>query len=431
MKVWHEPENPARSHGATRIRRQHIKMASMILRSGAWWCVAALTAWSAPALAASSITYAEALAHAKERAPSVAVIRASESVAEADSRAGGIYPNPSINGGTSTQSARLSIGASIPLAILGQRSAALAAGRAEYAVAKLDSLSLLADVRATTGHAFVALWLAERTARAREDAARVSQRLEAAVKGRVELGSSPALEGLRAHAERLRADVDARSAQAAVDAAAANLALWVGAPVDTTLRASGDPDVPDRVPGLRELSPRISQTPSVQRAFAELAASEARASSERVQLRPLMTLDLGADLFDPTLPGATNYHAQIGLEVPLFNQRGPLIEREQRKATLARSQVRAEQARLNAELLATYRSFTALSEQASTLLKEVVPAAESAAQATEESYTLGRAPLVSVLDAERARIDAHLTWVGTEGARADAWIDLERALGMQ
>jgi cobalt-zinc-cadmium efflux system outer membrane protein len=182
---------------------------------------------------------------------------------------------------------------------------------------------------------------------------------------------------------------------------------------------------------LAELEPRIAATPSVQRAFAELRASEARASSERAQVRPLMSLDFGADFGDPTLPGVTNYHAQLGLEVPLFNQRGPLIEREERKAAVARSQARAEQARSSAELITAYRTFRALTEQVGTLREQIVPTAQNAAKATEDSYALGRAPLVAVLDAERARIDAELSFVESQGARANAWIDVERALGVQ
>jgi cobalt-zinc-cadmium efflux system outer membrane protein len=402
----------------------------MISRSavGAW---IAFLLCAATAHAELPISYSEALAQAKRRAPSVAVIRATEQVAEADSRVAGIYPNPSVSVGTNSDAARLALNASVPLVILGQRGAALTAGRAEYAVAKLDGLASLADLRASTAHAFVSLWLAERSARARADAARVSGRLEASVQSRVEVGSTPMLEGLRAHAERLRSDLDARSAEAAVDAAAANLAVWIGAGFTEPVRALGDPGVPDRVPNLSELSAHVAQTPSVRRALAELRASQARASSERAQVRPLMSLDFGADFYDPTAPGVPNYHAQLGVEVPLFNQRGPLIEREERKAAVARSQVRAEQARLNAELIAGFRTFSALTIQATTLADEVLPAAEKAATASEESYTLGRAPLLAVLDAERARIDAELAMVESQGARANAWIDIERALGVQ
>ncbi|HWZ91256.1 MAG TPA: TolC family protein, partial [Polyangiaceae bacterium] len=217
----------------------------------------------------------------RQRAPSVAVARATEGVAEADSRTGGLYPNPTLSAGTSTQTARLSLSASVPLLILGQRGAALDAGRAEYAVAKFDTRASLADVRAATGHAFVALWLSEHTAHARADAALISRKLESAVAGRVELGSSPEIEGLRAHAETLRAEMDARSASDLVEASAADLAAWIGAGFDDSLRVAGDPDVPAQVPKIADLWGLVKNNPSVQRAHAEVRASEAREASER------------------------------------------------------------------------------------------------------------------------------------------------------
>ena len=393
-----------------------------------WLLCAAFSTASASAWAETPLTYARALELSRRLAPVAAVARTNEAVAEADSRVPGVYPNPSVQAGTSSIYARLTVGVSLPLVVLGQRAAALRAGRAGLTVAKLDTQVTLADVRAATGRAFVSLWLAEHTAHARADAAQIAAKLEDAARGRVELGSAPELDGLRAHAARLRADMEAQAASALVDAAAAELAVWVGASFNEPLRVSGDPEVPARVPEISELWRSSEQSPSVQRALAEATASTARADSERAQVRPMMTLDLGADFDDPTQPGV-NYRAALGVEVPLFNQRGPLIEREERSALVARSQARAEQARIGSALVVAYRTFSAMTEQVEALSSGVLPAAASAARATEESYTLGRAPLVAVLDAERARIDTELTLVESQGARANAWIDLQRALG--
>ncbi|MEO8903114.1 MAG: TolC family protein [Polyangiaceae bacterium] len=393
-------------------------------------CAAAVVLCSASASAQGRVSYVQALSLAKQHAPGVAVARATEGVAEADSRAGGLYPNPILSAGTSTQTARLSVGASVPLLILGQRGAALDAGRAELSVAKLDTQVSLAEVRAGTGHAFVTLWLAERTADARAEAATISRKLESAVNGRVELGSSPEIERLRANAEALRADLDSRAAADLVDAASTQLAAWMGADLEQALRVADAPQVPTQAPTLEALRQQVTANPGVLRATAEVRASEARVANERAQVRPLLTLDLGADMYDPTLPAA-NYRAQLGVEMPIFNQRGPLVEREQRRATVARSRASAEQVRLSAALIVAYRTFGALSQQARTLADGVVPAAVAAARATEESYTLGRAPLVAVLDAERARIDAQLSLIESQAALANAWIDVELALGVQ
>ena len=393
-------------------------------------CAAAIVLCSASASAEARVSYVQALALSKQRAPGVAVARATERVAEADSRAGGLYPNPTVSAGTSTQTARLSVGASVPLLILGQRGAALDAGRAELSVAKLDTQVSLAEVRAATGHAFIALWLAEQTATARAEAAGISHKLETAVAGRVELGAAPEIERLRANADTLRADLDSRTAADFVDATSTQLAAWIGVDFDQSLRVADDPPVPNQLPTLEALRQQVGENPGVLRATAEARASEARVASERAQVRPLMTLDVGADLYDPTLP-ATNYRAQLAFEMPLFNQRGPLIEREQRRVAVARSQASAEHVRLSSALIVAYRSFAALTQQARTLAEGVVPAAVTAARATEESYTLGRAPLVAVLDAERARIDAQLSLLESQAARANAWVDVELALGVQ
>ena len=60
----------------------------------------------------------------------------------------------------------------------------------------------------------------------------------------------------------------------------------------------------------------------------------------------------------------------------------------------------------------------------------VLPAAEAAALAIEDAYGLGRATLVTVLDAEKARIDARLALATARGEQGDAWIEVERVLGV-
>jgi outer membrane protein TolC len=71
----------------------------------------------------------------------------------------------------------------------------------------------------------------------------------------------------------------------------------------------------------------------------------------------------------------------------------------------------------------------AISARMTALETGVVPSAEKAARATEEAYTMGRSALVAVLDAERARVDAGLGLLEARAGRAEAWIDVELALG--
>lgn len=375
------------------------------------------------------ITYARALELARRGSPELAVARGRESVARAEIGVAGTYPNPSVIFGTSRLAARFSAGVSVPLVILGQRGAAMDASRADLVTVKVETDAAWNDVRASTAHAFVGLWLAAKTAAARSEAATLSGRLEDAVRQRVEVGAAPELERLRVHAERLRADADAEEARQLVSSAASELGRWIGMADGSALRPEGEPGGPgDAPPPLAELTERVATNPSVRREEADARAAEARASRERALVRPAMTVELGVDAFDPTLPG-TNYRGQLAIEVPLFNRRGSHVDRELYAARNAEARALAQRTRLSAGLVAAYRRFEAVSARVKALGDGVLPAAEAAAVATEEAYSLGRSPLFAVIDAERTRLDARLAWLEARADRANAWIEVEYAAG--
>ena len=159
-------------------------------------------------------------------------------------------------------------------------------------------------------------------------------------------------------------------------------------------------------------------------------AADAHADRERALVRPALVLDVGADIGDPTLP-ATNYRAQLGVELPLLSQRRPQVQREQAAAQAARVRATSERAMASADLVVAYRTFEAHSSRFASFRDVVVPATNQAAQAMRDAYRLGRASLAAVLEAERAHIETSLGLLQAQAARAGDWIDLEHALGTQ
>jgi cobalt-zinc-cadmium efflux system outer membrane protein len=374
------------------------------------------------------ISYAEVVRLSGIGASTVEAARADERAADADGRASGSYPNPSVVAGSSTQAARFTVGVSMPLVVFGQRGAALRAGQAAANVMHQATRASAADARASAKQAYVALWTTEQNAISLAQGARLALDLEATVQARVEVGSAPAMELLRARSERLRATMDAAVASELVDASASELCVWIGLPIETRLRAADLPPIPQQPPTLAQLLARLPQSPALQRAQLEIRAAEARVASERAQVRPALSLDLSAEYFDPTTP-ATNYIIQLGLDLPLFNQRGYMIERERWKIESARFRLGAERRVKSSALLIAYRNFAAQARRAQTLFEGVLPAVHAAAQAAQESYGLGRTPLVSVLEARQASINAELDLVATEAARAQSWVEVEHLLG--
>jgi cobalt-zinc-cadmium efflux system outer membrane protein len=370
----------------------------------------------------------QALRAAHGASPDLVVARVRESVAKAEVDVAGVYPNPSVAVGTSTQTAKFSGTLSLPLLFLGQRGAAVDAARADQVRVAFDTQVTWNDVRRGTEGAYVALWLADKVAATRRDSAQIQATLEGSVVQRVQVGSAPEVDSLRVHAERVRADADVLEADAAVTAAGSELGRWMGVPDGGALRASADPPVPDAIPSLDALLLRLESSAAVRRELSDAHAAELRADRERALVRPAMSLDLGTDVGDPTLP-TTNYRAQLNVEVPLFNQRGGYIDRERAAGDVARARAQAARVQGAAELSAAYRTFEAATLRQRTLVDAVLPAAQGAAKATEEAYVLGRAQLVAVLDAERALVDARETALVAQAARATAWSDIEHALG--
>jgi cobalt-zinc-cadmium efflux system outer membrane protein len=244
---------------------------------------------------------------------------------------------------------------------------------------------------------------------------------------------------MRVHAEKLRADADVLDATAQVTAAGSELGRWMGIADGGGLRAIENIPAPDRLAPLEELRVRIDSNAAVRREQSDVRASEARVARERALVRPNLGLDLGLDAFDPTLlppnapPGSTppiNYRAQLTVDLPILNQRGPYIDREKAQGDVARARVQSARIQAASELAAAYRMFEAATARQRTLVDDVVPAAQNAAKATQEAYQLGRAPLIAVLEAERALVDARLTALEAQAARASAWADVEHALGV-
>ncbi len=378
--------------------------------------------------ALAPITYAQAVERARQRSPELAAVRGREAVAGAEVGIAGEYPNPSLVVGTATETARLSAGVSVPLVVFGQRGASEAASRADLATVRVETEVASSDIRAAAAHAFVQLWLATHRAGELDAAARLAQRVEDAVSQRVQLGSAPEIERLRAHAVRLRADAEATTAAVLVGAAGSELGHWLGMADGVSLRPQGDPAVPLQPPALSALLARVKSSPVVRREEADARAAAARADRERAARRPLLTLDVGLDAYDPTLP-RTNYRAQLAIEVPVFSQRGPQVERETQAAGAAQLRAAAARSRLRAGLLAGYRRLQAVSVQVKALAQGVVPASDMAAVAAEQAYQLGRLPLIEVLAAAQERIDSRIGLLEARAARADAWIEVQLAAG--
>src|SRR5262249_20950473 len=201
--------------------------------------------------------------------------------AEADVAVAGAWPNPTLTVETATVTAHLLASASIPLPIFGQVGTKVDAARAAVDVARLDTAATRAEARWAATVAWVDLREAGERARVLGGAATDPGRTLGSGTPRVEPGRAPRSDAGRGAAQSARARAEAAAADAGVRAASARLALLVGAPPGTTLRAAGTAEFHGRA----ELA---DDHPALRRDRAAVGAAQSKVRAEQRQRVPVV-----------------------------------------------------------------------------------------------------------------------------------------------
>lgn len=285
-----------------------------------------------------------------------------------------------------------------------------------------DARALRLAVQAQVAHAFVAWWRSARELEVHLGQMALAEKIVEAAKARYSGGGAAQADILRAEIElhRLHADIAGLREASATSRALLNAAM--GRPVEEALPAAGPiesaiPDGPSRDrPELVAAQGRAGQAETL----LELGARARRAPDLMVGFDYMLT---------PHMPDAYSVMLQVG--VPWFSGR--------RSAEAARAVAEAESARRLVEATRNAASFEAAEArararsakaQSDMLESEVLPRAERTVAALKTAYLAGQADLTSMLDAERAFLDAGLSAVRQRAALAEAIADLRRAQGI-
>lgn len=396
-------------------------------------CILALLTSVARAEDRVPVTLEAALA-AAHIAPGAQIGRYDLAAAEANIDAASAWPNPGLHVGTNRLTAKLIVGASIPLPIFGTVGAAKRVAAAEAEVVRSEADLALRDLRHRVVVAWIDLLRAGGDVQASQVAAKQAAELETIAKGRLAAGTGADVDVTVATAARARADVAVAAALREQDAASAELAGLLGWNPRQLLRADGAPVIAPAAP-LDALQDRLAAHPELQAAKRRVAAAQAVVDEVLVQRWPGLSVEGELDYDDRSMTeGATAWdrtdaHVGLALDLPVFARIGDRARAARAAERAQQMRLRAVDAELGGRLVAAYERWQAASERLAAMERDVIPAQEKAATLSMQAYREGARDLASAVLAERDLASARAELNDARAQAALAYADLAVAIG--
>jgi len=372
---------------------------------------------SPPTVAGGTLSLEQALELASGSVPSIEGAAAGVRAAEAQRRAAGLRPNPSVNVETENvvgtgaysglSSAETTVGMSMPIELGGKRSARIGVADAQITRARLGTLVARADLVLRVTQAFNEAVAADRRLVVTREQVGIAEEGLRAARVRVRAGKASPIEEQRAEVARVNAVNAADRADRAVALARGNLGRLIG-------REPGALDA-GWFDGVGGMGPRVPATPegtlALAVAEAEVGAADAQVRLARSQRVPDLTLSAGARRLEATNDVAAVFG--VSIPIPVFNNGRANVDAA--RAQRDQAQALGRMARFDAKqaIAAAETDLANAEANARTANGPALTAAQEAARIARIGYREGKFGQLDLLEAER-------TLAETRGAAIDA-----------
>jgi cobalt-zinc-cadmium efflux system outer membrane protein len=383
-----------------------------------------------PSVPATPLTLQQAQADALVQHPALLAAQHEVEISEAGQIQAGARPNPTLSvelEDTRRATRTTTLLLAQPIELGGKRSARRQAADRSRDLALAGLGERRAEIRAAVTTAFFEVLVAEEREQLAEASLKLAQRGTQAVGNRVTAGKVSATEETRARLAEANIRMEALKARSELATARQRLASAMGAPAVAVqpLQAAATAIPPE--PADNQIEARWRQSPASLRARAEVARAAALVDVEHGRQTPDVTLSVGARRDTE----AQRQMAVVGLSIPLpfFDSNRAAVLASQRRLDQARAELALAELRLHTELRAAVEQLRTARAEATAMQDEVLPAAQSAHDATAAGYELGKFGLLELLDAQRSLLQARTQYLQALSSAHRAAVDIERLLG--
>jgi cobalt-zinc-cadmium efflux system outer membrane protein len=215
---------------------------------------------------------------------------------------------------------------------------------------------------------------------------------------RYDVGETARFELIRAQTEFLNAQMNAESSRLRIEQARGLLRQTVGHQLPAQFSVLSDSQKMNELPPLETLMNEVrNQSPDLQKAKAQVEASESRLSFEKNSRLPNLAVK-AQQLNDPNF---TDRLYGLVVTIPIWDFRGGQIAEAEANASRAKNDLNAQTQSLEQQMQSAYKLYLIASYQAQILDQEVVKLAASARRIAEISYRFGERGMLEYLDAQR------------------------------
>ena len=349
----------------------------------------------------------------------------------------GLFPNPEIavevenfagkDNLEGLDGAEITVALSQLIEIGGKRSARKSVAGHDLKLAEWDYQSQKQDLQLATMKAFYAALTAQEQFSQAEQLLSLADKGYQTVADRVEAGKVSPVQKLRASVELNMARNTFESAKRQQIQARHSLASKWGDSVPGFDRVGGVFDDLNEPPEWDALQTAFLINSDVQRWQSELANKKANLDLEQASIIPDVTLVFGVRKFKDN-----NTNALVaGLEFPL-----PFFDRNQGGKMTALAEVSqsvyqrdAAIAELMSGMQSAYQELLSSHYQASSIKKDILPAAEQANEAMQIGYREGKFDYLEALDAQRTLFEVKTEYINAFSAYHEARLDVMRLAG--
>lgn len=309
----------------------------------------------------------------------------------------------------------------------GKRAARIEAADAFYSRSDAELATKKAEIHANVVAAFYEVLVAqERVALAKSSVEIGELALDAASK-RVKAGKSSPVEQTKSSVAAATAKIELVQATTQLSNSRKLLsALWA----DNTPgfdRVTGDVTNIPAVSTLENLAPLIDSAPTIKLAKFEISAREAITEIERSKAIPNITISLG--MVDNREIGLNQALLGLSIPIPVFDRNQGNVQEAISRKYKAEDELIALRNKIQTNLTTQYERLSAARQASLSLQNDILPNAQSAFDAANRGFSLGKFNFLDVLDAQRTLYQAKSQYINALLEAHQAIAEIERTLG--